>query len=525
MSISTRPSHRDDAAYLDALRHLQKGEWARGLSGLTAVADRFPHEPDLRAFIAETQVRAGVDGDEREDNLRLARQRTIRLATRATIAFVVLVMAALAVRSYANWFREQLTIAQQTIADQARAVQLAANFADAQAMVRTGRLEEAQALLDEIAAVDPAYPGLQMLTNQVSLLNTLDARYAEAIALVQAGDWAGAKPILQMIADADPNYRDVAQQLEAAELQLLLQETWDEAQGYYTGAEWAAAAAAFEGLRAIDPTYRAERVEELLFDSYVKAGQAALVDQADSLEALKTAEAYFRKALALRPQNPEIKAERELARLYLAAQEDFANGRWTDVIAGLEVVYAAAPDYANGSARQTLYEARVARGDAAMANQDYDAALSDYELAVALAEKDKSAVLRLYEAYLRAGDAHAAKKEFEAAALLYRKAIDVSDLRARAAERGGVTVEAIGKAEEAFTAANFALAYEQYRVAVFGAPEETQTTVKHVVQTGEYLILIATRYHSTVQAIVAANNIANPRLIYTGQELIIPVLP
>ncbi len=50
-------------------------------------------------------------------------------------------------------------------------------------------------------------------------------------------------------------------------------------------------------------------------------------------------------------------------------------------------------------------------------------------------------------------------------------------------------------------------------------PEET---IIHVVERGENLTLIAARYGTTVDAIVQANAIANPNLIYVGQRLVIP---
>ncbi len=48
-------------------------------------------------------------------------------------------------------------------------------------------------------------------------------------------------------------------------------------------------------------------------------------------------------------------------------------------------------------------------------------------------------------------------------------------------------------------------------------------TQTHIVQAGETLTAIARQYNSTVQAIVDANNIANPNRVDAGTELIIPV--
>jgi LysM repeat protein len=56
---------------------------------------------------------------------------------------------------------------------------------------------------------------------------------------------------------------------------------------------------------------------------------------------------------------------------------------------------------------------------------------------------------------------------------------------------------------------------------VLAAPE-TQGGTTHVVQWGETLSLIASRYGVTVEAILAANGLADPNFVYVGQRLVIP---
>ena len=60
-------------------------------------------------------------------------------------------------------------------------------------------------------------------------------------------------------------------------------------------------------------------------------------------------------------------------------------------------------------------------------------------------------------------------------------------------------------------------------------PQDTPTpvveTIKHTVQRGENLLTIAQRYGTTVQAIVEANNLTNPDLIFVDQLLTIPITP
>jgi len=54
------------------------------------------------------------------------------------------------------------------------------------------------------------------------------------------------------------------------------------------------------------------------------------------------------------------------------------------------------------------------------------------------------------------------------------------------------------------------------------AQEPTAEPPVYIVQPGDTLYSIAQRFDSTVEAIVAANDIENPRLIQVGQKLIIP---
>jgi len=50
---------------------------------------------------------------------------------------------------------------------------------------------------------------------------------------------------------------------------------------------------------------------------------------------------------------------------------------------------------------------------------------------------------------------------------------------------------------------------------------QAQGTTTHVVQRGDNLYRIALRYGTTVNAIVAANSLANPNMIYVGQRLVV----
>jgi len=53
----------------------------------------------------------------------------------------------------------------------------------------------------------------------------------------------------------------------------------------------------------------------------------------------------------------------------------------------------------------------------------------------------------------------------------------------------------------------------------------TPAYIVHIVQPNEVLAVIAARYGTTVEAIVKANNLQSPNLIWEGEKLIIPVVP
>lgn len=99
--------------------------------------------------------------------------------------------------------------------------------------------------------------------------------------------------------------------------------------------------------------------------------------------------------------------------------------------------------------------------------------------------------------------------------------VQLDDTLSAIAERYETTVQALVQANGI---QNPDLIYPGQRLTIPSALP-TQQRVYHTVQSGETLYRIALRYGTTVQALAAANNLANPNLIYVGQKLLIPHLP
>ncbi len=524
MSAEGAQSYFQHPLYPLAMYHFQQGEWRAGLTAVERLVQLFPLDQELRSLRQEFNFRARLDQFEIGDRAVEARRRLRRLIVRVGAASVILVGAILAARTYSSWVGQQVTAARQRVEREIQAATLSAKQRDVEALMHAERLTEAASVLDEMIRLDPSFPSLEGLRLELTGAMALADQYDQAMRLIEIDDWLGAQSVLQQIAAVQPNYRDISLQMSYIERQTLLGNLLTEAESRFYEGAWQEAVLGFETIRTLHPQEQPEYVEARLFESYVNAARSLLIGQADSLEALQVAETYFRKALVLRPQDPEIKHERELAGLYLNSQDDFDQGQWSEVITGLEIVIGADPSYAQGTARQTLYDAYVARGDAEMSLHLYDGALSDYDRAVTLAEQDPEAVLRLYEAQLKVGEAQGAKGSFEAAVLHYRAAAELGNLRERGAQDNPALLSVLQDAERYAANGNFSVAYERYRQAIRLATA-SQVKVIHVVQQGEYLTLLASRYGSTVRAIALANGIENYNLIFFGQQLLIPVMP
>lgn len=97
--------------------------------------------------------------------------------------------------------------------------------------------------------------------------------------------------------------------------------------------------------------------------------------------------------------------------------------------------------------------------------------------------------------------------------------VRAGDTLSQIAARFGTTTTAIAYANGII---NVNRIYAGQRL-VIPAPAPLQGTTFYVVGRGDTLARIAARFGTTVGAIASTNGIANPNLIYVGQQLRIPI--
>lgn len=580
MTANQAESYLDNPQFRQAMESMQKGEWESGLSQIETLMQAYPLESDLRSLRQEMILRAKVDVDEKVAKSYARRRRSRDLIVRAAVVSVLVIIAIFVATSYASWFQDQAALAKQAVDSQVVLVELQVNMRDAQSYLGAGMTDSALELLEKIEVVKPDFPELAQTIEEARRQKAFDEQYAEAMILIEQDELDAALILLQEIDSQEPYYRDVKSQIKQIQDETVLGEQLLEADVYFENESWEEAATAYYNLYALNPDFQTAHVEDRLFTSYVnsaeeklnnsdslesiqsveeyfrralalrpqdldvkgkqsqvrsmieeklfwsfvQAAQTAIAEEPNSLEALKVANRYFSEALSLRPNDPEITLQRELAHQFLGGMDDFVSSSNSSAIEKLEFVYSQDPGYINGTARQTLYEAYVARGDNAMAIGDFDSALEDFQRAAVIANEDPTSRARLYEIQLKIAEAQGLMGDFESAVRLYAAAILIGDLQARAATYSSAMAAALANASQFEGQGNFREAFRSYREAITWATQVFDVVV-HVVESDDYLSQLALDYNSTVSLIAAANNLANPNIIIPGQELLIPILP
>ena len=581
MSLNISTPYSNDPLFHDALRRIHVGDWEDGLGKLGQLTDSYPDSDDLKDLLSEMQLRARMDQDEVEEQQLLKRERLKKWSIRLAILVGVCGLIFLGLRIYSGWLQQRWSSANQVFEDEVQQVELAIKFRQAQNLLLTDHNGEAAALFQEIASTNPGYPGITQALQQSGSLAALEKKYNRAIELVSSNNYLSALTLFQEIEAENQYFKDVSVQIPDLERLIFLSDTLEKAEQAFEASDWKAAISAYESIRITDPDYTTELIEQRLYESYLNTGidilnaskgnfedldsaesyfqkalslkpqdtglqeereeardkyrrrlsgsytnaaQVILRDQAGSIAALQTAEKYLQKALEIHPNDLATRAQIEQVQNLIQAQRDLAAGFWDQVIAGLEPVYVLEPDYADGIARQTLYEAYIARGDSLMVEGKLEEALRDFQRASILAEENAVPGLRFSLAQAKVAEAQGVLENYDEAVLLFRTILEEAQVNEADLKTSADIASKYVRAKAYAVKGRSELAFEVYReivplILVSNVPELT-----YVVQSGDYLTSLANQFSTTIQAIALANNLPVSDLLRVGDNLVIPGL-
>jgi len=498
------------------------------------------------------------------------------------ITLLVIIGAVYTLLTYSGWIQGQIAKAQTDISENMLQAQLVLDFRNAQQLIVAGKSDEALVAFENIKSKNPEFPGLAQAISQAQGLKDIEVKYSQAMSLLQVGDSAQALALLQDISNKQPNYRDVSLQIKNLQTQTEKRSVLDQADRAFLEGNYEIALSGYESLRLMDPSFETSYVEENLFQSYIKAAQALLAEPVPSLEILRKIDDYFSKALALRPLDREALAARtqvrtvledgmigdyidqaqqvlaespdslesqqaaqdylalalavrpndpyvllqfQLAQAYLQAVNNFAASKWDVVIERLEYVISQQANYANGTALQTLFDAYIARGSDFIASGQYSLALQDFQRTAVLAQQLPDSEPLTFESQSKIAEAQGLLNHYQDAVFIYRDALTASGLRDIIVGLQNSLTDTLNYAEYTANAGDYQSAFYAYRNLVRNRVKAYDQSTVVTIKNGDYLSMLAHRYNTTVAAILAANDMNNQPRLTPNTQLIIPTLP
>jgi tetratricopeptide (TPR) repeat protein len=582
MSFNVNESYLNFPPFQEAMGNFQVGKWEEGFAKLAEVEHTFPTEPEIRALRQEMEVRSRINAYEDEESKHNKRQQLTKTILRVLAIFVIAIVGFLAIKTYSGWIQEQATKTQSDITKNWLQLQLAAEFKNANQLIIAGKSDEALSAFENIRAKNPEFPGLSDAIAQAQALKDIEVEYTQAMNLLELGDSAQALSVLQAISEKMPNYRDVSLQIKSLQTQTEMASVLQQADQAFSNGMYEEAVSSYESLRLMNPSFETSRVEENLFQSYVKAAQALLAEPVPSLAVLKKIDDYFSKALALRPldrealaartqvrsaieesmigdyisqaqsalanapdsmeaqqlaeqylgmalavkpDDPNVLVQFQLARSYIQAINDFSSSKWDSVIEQLEFVMEHQASYANGTALQTLYDAYIARGTDYIAAGEYTMALDDFQRAAVLAQQLPDSDQLAFEAQTMIAEAQGLLNHFQEAVLIYQDAINSTGLRERITALNNSLTDTLSSAEYSTNVGDYTSAFYAYRNLIRNRVKAYNQDTVVTIKSGDYLSMLARRYNTTVAAILSANEMNNQPRLTPDTQLVIPILP
>ena len=380
-------SSSDSASHIYELgmAHYQRREWREALASFKQLKRVEPNWPGLDSLIDEAswflkleevdspqtgETVAQPDGGSR--SRRPARWLLAALAILALLAVLIL---------WQGWIPGVRL---------GRGLEREALFNRGQAALARGDYESAREAFGRLAQISPDDPSAKEGLDRVARLEQLALAYESAVAAIDDEEWDTAEAQLNIVLTIDPAYGDANELLPQVQAQRRASNLFQTGITAYDAGDLTTAIDYLEQLADMDPDFQGDAVRELLFILYLQEGRQLVAAPNASTDVIRQAMGHFGKALSLRPRNVEAAQESQLANQLLRAQQALDQEEWNLAEAPLAAILDERPDYADGQARQRYFDLLINRSDQARETGDLTMARAGYEQALALAVRDKS---------------------------------------------------------------------------------------------------------------------------------------
>jgi len=572
---NAEPALYRDPDYLSLMENYQRAQFDVCKQLLSALTERYPDHPRLSEFKNDLDLQLSLRSMEHkyiEAEKKQKTRKTLKLSGFAifSIVIVLLIFAG-------SYFVLSQLLSERT--SQTSSTKIALLEQQANDLLKSGQPAVAAGLVEQIRLIDEEYPGLTELEERTNQLLKQEVNYQNAVNLLAEGKYSEALEILNRIETENPGLWDVRRLISKAETGIKIKEFMAAGNAAYQKENWAEAITAYESALNLDPDFDDALMKEQLLNSYLRRIINMMESSSTSIEDIQLAEQYYRKAVAMIPQSKAFASERgnleevssnllelkftqtanallqernqtfasissavsylnkavnlnpknnqlqqalKFAQLYQVAFQNVLELNWSQAIKNLSQIVIVNPGYANGNASQLLYEAYYALGKQYLSVGLYEDARTNLEQAEILAFDKSENILQLFQVQVALGDTIARMGDYENAASYYLYAFNKADAVNKAPSTSDLNKHVTtGNAQTA--EGNFEAAVAAYQKAV-KVIEQVYTMQTVEAPDGATLPFLAAEFHSTTEAIIAANNLQQSMTITFGRELQVPTI-
>ena len=562
-----------DPDYLILVEHYQHAEFDKCEELLDKLEKKYPKNPKLRKFKDDLQIKLSLKTlavtIEKEEKHK-KRKVTIKMGAFAIISTIVVMI----VFFVSYYFLNNAVTARRLESETA---QLTSLNNQAEQLLLAGQPQPAAEIVERMVSINPEFENLPELKSQTDNLLRLETEYQTALNLVTENKKSEALVILKEIENEKPGMWDVSHQIDSIETSIQIAKYMEEGNAAYQVERWSQVITAYENALTLDPKLDDPLMKEQLLNAYLKNIIGMLQNENTSVDDIENAEQYYRKAVALIPQNKAFASEREHlqevssnllelkfiqttkailedknqtttsianavsylskaadlkpentalqldlknAEYYQTAFQNFIKMDWVSAITNLNQIISVDSNYANGNARILLYEAYYALGKHNNSLGFYQDARKNLEQAEILAWDDSDNLMKLFQVQALLGDTIGKMNDYKNAVSYYQYALKAINISQKLINYPAINTK--------YTEANNWVDLGEFKDAF----EAFQDVLKNIdviysiseieISDGACLAFFADENLSTVDAVIEANNLPKNMVIAFSRKLEIP---
>ena len=540
---------------------------------LDKLEKKYPEHPKLLKFKDDLQMKLSLKTmavTNKEEEKHKKRKVTIKMSAFAIISTIIVMI----VFFVSYYFLNNVVTARRLESETA---QLTSLNNQAEQLLLAGQPQPAAEIVERMISINPEFENLPELKSQTDNLLRLETEYQTALNLVTENKKSEALVILKEIENEKPGIWDVSHQIASLETSIQIAKYMEEGNAAYQVERWDQVITAYENALTLDPKLDDPLMKEQLLNGYLKKIISMLQNENTSIDDIENAEQYYRRAVAMIPQNKAFASERgnlqevssnllELkftqtakailedknqtttsiakavsylskaanikpkntalqldqknAEYYQIAFQNFIEMNWVPAITNLNQILSVDSNYANGNARLLLYEAYYALGKQYYSLSLYQDAQKNLEQAEILAWDDSDNLMKLFQVQVLLGDTIGKMEDYQNAVSYYKYALDAIKISQKLTKFPAINTKYY-EANNWVALGKFENSFAAFQEVLKGI-DVVYSISEIEIRDGVCLAFFANENLSTVDAVIEANNLSKNMVVAFGRKLKVP---